>query len=72
MPPSGTSYTGVTGKKTICICPRCGEEHTFYIDWQGRGTPKKFCVKCQYLADECSGSLDNCFEFRARAISGRR
>jgi len=70
--PTGTVYKNIKGKKRACICPKCGEEHTLLIDWIGRGTPRKFCAPCKEQANERSSGLDNAFEFRARAISGRR
>jgi hypothetical protein len=71
--PSGTVYTGIRGKKTICKCPKCGKLHELFMDWRGRGRiPKKFCYDCKYMVDEYSGSIEDCFGFRARAISGRR
>jgi hypothetical protein len=35
-----------------------------YIDWKGRGQPRKFCYECKYLVDEYSGGLDDACELR--------
>lgn len=43
---------------TLCICPKCGVEHTRRIFWTGDFIPRKFCEDCDSLKDldtECCG-----------------
>lgn len=30
-------------------CPWCEKMHTMPIDWTGNGTPRKFCLACQWI-----------------------
>jgi hypothetical protein len=36
-------------KETLitCICPRCGKEHQRYLNWKGKGIPRKTCNACR-------------------------
>ena len=40
------------GKMTVCKCPKCLGEHLVYMNWQGRGTPRKFCTSCKFNLDQ--------------------
>jgi hypothetical protein len=33
--------------KVECICPKCGIRHIVTFEWTGRGTPRKFCLRCK-------------------------
>jgi hypothetical protein len=37
--------------KTKCVCPGCKIIHISYIFWAGKGLAKKFCKKCQKVAN---------------------
>lgn len=39
--------TASTNKKTLCICPKCGEKHYLDILWIGKNTPRKYCHPCR-------------------------
>ena len=41
--------------KTICICPKCCEEHIIQMHWIGNGIPRVYC-------DTCKISLKNTIE----------
>ena len=30
-------------RETKCKCPRCGRYHFRFMEWTGRGIPRKFC-----------------------------
>ena len=46
-------YKSTTGtlkskiKKTLCICPRCGEKHYLELFWTGNGIPRKYHPTCR-------------------------
>jgi len=42
-----------------CICPKCRTRHHIYLNWMGRGVPRKFCNSCRKFAQ--NGELDGIF-----------
>jgi hypothetical protein len=64
-----TDVKNVFGKKTECYCPKCNRLHSTWLDWKGRGTPRKFCPKCQHVICNRIGGLDEDSGFNKRAIS---
>lgn len=40
-------YVGSEYRSVECVCPKCGEDHMFFMNWTGRGKPRKYCPNCQ-------------------------
>jgi uncharacterized protein (DUF983 family) len=44
-------------RPTKCLCPRCGRTYIRYMDWTGRGTPRKYCDSCLTTEEVQYGAL---------------
>lgn len=43
---------GSLQKSVECVCPKCGEDHTFFMHWSGAGKPRKFCQDCKLAVNK--------------------
>lgn len=46
-------------QQVTAICPRCGRQHVSRRMWTGRGTPRFFCPKCEFVAASRSSVWQN-------------
>ena len=49
----------VHGKQTMAICPKCDKEHKMWMNWKGRGVPRKFCQACLHHLNYTMGGIDD-------------